>query len=386
MATRVLIIDDDQKHRESLADVVDSFGYQADSAGNFEEAKKKIQESGPFHLVLLDYLFGPNQKTGLDAVGELRQFLPVEEVPILMMTGYASLDVAVRAVREGLSDFLIKPIDPEYLKHTLIKHLEKARLVKENQRLMKELQIKNEELARLNDLKSKFLSFCAHDLSNTVSSCTMANDLLQVNLGQTASPQIKRLLELLTDSLDQTQRLIGDLVDWAAIEKGKFHIDQAKTKVEDFLRAPIFSLIKQKGWAKGINFEMNCRVDPSAMMTMDAKRVLQVLTNLFENGLRYSPSGSSLAFTLEKDQAGQFFIFHVADSGEGIDPEEAPHLFESFYQGKDPKKQRGRLGLGLSIAKEIVEDHKGEIWVASAGVGKGTTFSFKIPIENSTPA
>ncbi|MBI4668988.1 MAG: response regulator [Elusimicrobia bacterium] len=377
---KVLIIDDDPRQRESLGDVVDSFGYAVDAAQDLDEAKVVIRDKGPISLVLLDYMFGPNKKTGLDALGDLRQLLPVEEVPILLMTGYASLDVAVKALRQGLSDFLIKPIEPTYLRHTLEKNLEKARLLTENRRLFQELQIKNEELGRLNDLKSKFLSFCAHDLSNTVSSCTMASDLLGTEISSSGSPQAKRLTELLRDALSQTQRLIGDLVDWSAIEKGKFHIDKQKITAAELLSAPVFTFLGEKAKAKGVRAEIDCRVDKDLEIMIDSRRIIQVITNLLENGLRYTPTGGMLSFRMEKDAADGALAFHVIDTGEGIDPDDAPHLFERFYQGKDPKKQRGRLGLGLSIAKEIIESHGGNIQVLSEGRGKGTTFSFKIPL------
>ncbi|MEK7288371.1 MAG: ATP-binding protein [Elusimicrobiota bacterium] len=379
LMVKILIVDDDPKHRESLGDVVDSFGYGVQGAANLDEALAALAKDGPFGLILLDYMFGPNQKTGLDALVELRQIVSVEEVPILLMTGYASLEVAVRALRQGLSDFLIKPIDPEYLRHTLESNLERSRLLKENQRLFGELQTKNNELSELNEFKSKFLSFCAHDLSNTMSSCTMASDLLYNSLAAKAEAQTKRLMDLLRDSLGQTQRLIGDLVDWSAIEKGKFKIERVSTSVKDILAAPVFIFLGDKAKAKNIEAKVECRADPLTTATVDARRIIQVLTNLLENGLRYTPAGGTLACVIERDPADNALVFRVSDSGEGIDPEEIPHLFERFYQGKDPKKQRGRLGLGLSIAKEIAEGHGGKILVESQGHGKGTTFSFRIP-------
>lgn len=379
--TKILIIDDDPKHRESLGDVVDSFGYEVQGAAHFEEAKGLIAANGPFHLILLDYMFGPGQKTGLDMLVELRQMVSTQDVPILLMTGYASLEVAVRALRQGLSDFLIKPIDPEYLRHTLQNSLDRARLVKENQRLMAELQKTNGELVELNEFKSKFLSFCAHDLANTISSCTMASDLLHQATAKTAEPPVKRLMDLLGDSLGQTQRLIADLVDWSSIEKGKFKIERTPTAVKDLLEAPVMIFLQEKAKAKNIQAKIDCRVDSSVIVSMDARRIIQVLTNLLENGLRYTPSGGTLSFVMERDPQDNALLLRVSDSGEGVEPEELPHLFERFYQGKDPKKQRGRLGLGLSIAKEIAEGHGGKIWAESKGPGQGTTFSFKIPVQ-----
>lgn len=379
MGTKLLIVDDDKRQRESLGDVVESFGYDVQTAGNLEEAKAIVLNKGPIGVVLLDYMFGPNEKTGLDILVDLRTVLPQEEVPILLMTGYATLEVAVKALRGGLSDFLIKPIDPTYLKHTLHKNLNEAQLLKENKRLFAELQVKNEELGRLSDLKSKFLSFCAHDLSNTVSSCTMAADLMAGAITALNDAQLKRLLDLLQDSLGQTQRLIGDLVDWSSIEKGKFKIERQPVTAGDFMAAPVFAFIGTKAKTKNVSVDINCQADSATSITMDSKRILQVVTNLLENGLRYTPAGGKLAFALIKD-AENALVFSVTDTGEGIDSEDLPHVFESFYQGKDPTKQRGRLGLGLSIAKEIVEGHGGKIWANSEGHGKGATFSFKIPL------
>lgn len=376
---KILITDDDPKHRDSLGDVVDSFGYAVDFAQNCEEAKTVITSRGPFHAVLLDYMFGPQQKTGLEALGDLRQLLPVDEVPILLMTGYATLDVAVRALRQGLSDFLIKPVDPTYLKHTLEKNLEKARLLAENKRLMAELKISNEQLARLSELKSKFLSFCAHDLSNTVSGTTMSADLLVRSLGKAQNAQQERLIAILQDSIGQTQRLITDLVDYSSIEKGKFKIEKKQESLSNLIQAPIISIVQEKAKAKNVVLKTSFPKETDVVLDIDLRRLLQVLGNLMENALRYTPSGGTLEFALRRDESERSIVFSVKDSGEGIDPEDREHLFESFYQGKDASK-RGRLGLGLSIAKEIVEGHGGKIWVESEGTGKGSAFSFKIPL------
>lgn len=378
--TRVLIIDDDLRHRESIGDVIDSFGYAVESAANVEQAKTVIGSRGPFQLVLLDYMFGPQQKTGLDALGDLRALLPVEEVPILLMTGYASLDVAVRAMRQGLSDFLIKPIDPVYLKHALEKNLEKFQLIAENKRLLEELKKTNEDLARLNDVKSKFLSFCAHDLSNTISSTVMATELLLRHYGSVQDPSQQRLFTLLQDSIAQTQRLTSDLVDYASIEKGKFHIAKNRHSLSEIVNAPTVSLFAEKTKIKKVVFETSYPADLNIAMEVDIKRVLQVLGNLLENALRYAPQESRVRLDIEVSPQKDWIVFAVRDFGQGIDQQDLPHLFESFYQGKDSTK-RGKLGLGLAIAKEIVEGHGGKIWVESEGSGKGSVFSFKIPIN-----
>jgi signal transduction histidine kinase len=153
------------------------------------------------------------------------------------------------------------------------------------------------------------------------------------------------------------------------------------------MSAPIFTFIVTKAKVKDVEVAIEAKVDPATQVVMDAKRLLQVVTNLLENGLRYTPQKGRLTFALERSDNGQgsHLVFRVSDTGIGIDPEDLTHVFESFYQGKDPS-QRGRLGLGLSIAKEIVEGHGGQIEVSSPGCGKGATFSFRIPLSHPAPS
>ncbi|MFC1522097.1 ATP-binding protein [Elusimicrobiota bacterium] len=375
---KILIVDDDERQRESLSDLIESFGYDVGSAANIGQARERLINDGPFHLIMLDYMFGPTEQTGLEGISTLKTS-GGEDMPIILITGYATLDAAVDAIRKDLADFLLKPVDPTYLKHTISKNLEEARLVSENKRLLSELKIKNEALSRLNDFKSKFLSFCAHDLANTLSSSMVAADLLNSIFNkEKTDKQASRVFQLLLDSLNQTQRLVSDLVDWSSIEKGKFKVDSNPVDVKDFLGLPVFTYLKERAKSKKVLITMPELKDKDLGLRMDSKRILQVVANLLENALRYTPENGTITFSISHDKDDNSVIFSVKDSGAGIEPNELSHIFESFYQGKGGKG-KGRLGLGLSIAKEIVESHNGKIWVDSAGHDQGTSFSFKLP-------
>jgi signal transduction histidine kinase len=110
----------------------------------------------------------------------------------------------------------------------------------------------------------------------------------------------------------------------------------------------------------------------------DQDRIIQVLINLLGNALRYTPAGGTVRVTTERQ--GEAVAFHVADTGIGIAPSQLPHLFERFYRvDKARSRALGGSGIGLTIAKALVEGHNGQIWASSAGLGQGATFSFTLP-------
>ncbi|MEK7381823.1 MAG: ATP-binding protein, partial [Elusimicrobiota bacterium] len=119
-------------------------------------------------------------------------------------------------------------------------------------------------------------------------------------------------------------------------------------------------------------------------ISADKKRLAQVLNNLLENAIRHTPKGGAITVRVVRDAAAVRFA--VQDTGEGIPASDLTRIFESFYQasGVPGGSGGGRLGLGLSISREIVQSHKGRIWVESEGKGKGATFLFTIPCNFRT--
>ena len=113
----------------------------------------------------------------------------------------------------------------------------------------------------------------------------------------------------------------------------------------------------------------------------DEKRIRQVISNLLENAVRHTPDNGTIEIVVSKIDEKNAKV-SVVDSGDGIEPEQAPNLFTSFIQ-VGAKERVGRLGLGLSIAKDIVINHDGRIWAQSDGLGKGASFNFTLPIANS---
>lgn len=367
---RILMVDDDANLRESVRDNLELEGYDVSEAGSQAEALDRVAK-GSFDVILMDYNLP--DATGIDVIRRIRK--TNTESQILMLTAHASLDAALKAIQESVYDFLTKPVDFEHLKRVIAKALGKLRLEQENRRLIQELKRANEQLLNLSNMKSKFMSMSSHDLSNSLMTLQVSYEMLQQTMSPTPE-QLKRM-QYISSGIEQISRLIEDLVDWAAIEQGKLRLETASFDAGKMIEAAI---VGPQGKAAQRGITLKAQVQPGLPpVVADKKRISQVLHNLLENALRHTPRSGTV--TVLVGRSGSEVCFAVRDSGEGIAPEEASRIFESFYQssGNGIGKEKGRLGLGLSISREIVSMHGGRIWVESEGLGKGATFFFTVP-------
>jgi len=366
---KILVVDDDDNMRESLCDNLDVAGFavsQAPSGGAAIEAVRREF----YGVILMDYNL--TDMTGIEAIREIRQLN--KESQILMLTAQASLDTATEAIRESVTDFFPKPVEFDKLKHSIIRAFERLGLIQENARLIADLKKANEELSHLNHMKSKFMSMSSHDLANALMSLQTNFDLLSESLKPDAE-QAKRI-GAISGSIDQVAHLASDLVDWAAIEQGKFRLEFEPVDVAA-MAAEVAAGPQARAQARGIEFSVEAEKGLPAV-SADKRRLAQVLTNLLENAIRHTTRGGKITVRVAREKDS--ISFAVTDTGEGIAPAELSRIFESFYQGSG---NGGRLGLGLAISKEIVEAHRGAITVESPGPGKGATFRFSLPIAKA---
>ncbi|MFH1726329.1 MAG: hybrid sensor histidine kinase/response regulator [Elusimicrobiota bacterium] len=370
MSARILVVDDDANLRESIRDNLELEGYEVVEAGTGEAAMKEVV-TGFFDLILMD--FNLPDKTGIEVIRDIRSVNNDSE--ILMLTAHASLDTALKAIQESVYDFLVKPVDFDKLKGTIGKAIDKMRLAQENRRLIEDLRKANEQMLYLANMKSKFLSMASHDLSNSLMMLQVSFEMLMT--GMKPNEDQKKRMSYISNGLEQLSRLIEDLVDWASIEKGKFRLKRALDAPSRIVEDSIGGA-RVRADHRGITLKISVARGLPKIMA-DKKRLAQVLGNLLENALRHTSKGG--AVTIRAEGVDGTIQFAVKDTGEGIEPGEIKKIFESFYQSTGVGGQQGRLGLGLSIAKEIVHSHGGTIWVESEGRGKGATFYFTVPVE-----
>jgi signal transduction histidine kinase len=219
--------------------------------------------------------------------------------------------------------------------------------------------------------REEVLGVVAHDLRNPLSLIVTTTELLQEE--DLEPERRKQILDIAMRAGKQMNRLIEDLLDTVHMQSGKFSLDLEDVDACGILRQAdeTFRPIARR---RRIKLRSKCP-EGAIWVRGDPFRISQLLGNLLGNALKFTPEGGSV--TYGGTPSGREVTFYVTDTGPGISPEQAAHLFEQFWQARNDK--RG-VGLGLTIAKGIVDAHGGRIWCEST-LGAGSTFSFTLPVK-----
>lgn len=366
---RILVVDDEPHLLDLLVDVISEEGYHVDGVAT-GTAALHIARNEEYHVALLDYQLG--DMTGLALSKELRRAAP--NLKVILMTAHASLDMAVKAIQADVYDYMIKPIDSNHLKRSVANALEQYRLLTENQRLVDTLQKTNRELAQLNEFKSKFFSIVTHDLRSPLTSIRGYAQLI-LQKPDMGPESLAQFLKIIISQSDQLGNLINDLMDVVSIQSGKLRVERALSDLGELLAAVQSRLVPLANQRK-VRFEVTTDTALPPLL-IDKRRIDQVLTNLIGNAFKHTPEDGRVAVRAARE--GAAVRVTVSDTGEGIPPEALERVFEQFFQVESHASKKEGLGLGLTIAREIITAHNGEIGVASEGVGKGAQFWFTLP-------
>jgi len=253
---------------------------------------------------------------------------------------------------------------------------ELTRLNNELVNLQRELSKKNSELARLNNLKNQFLGMAAHDLRNPLGVIQSYAEFLIDEIAHNLSDEHRRFLHTIYKSTNFMLGLIEDLLDISIIESGNISLNK-----EDFDMVAMVSdnIDLNRVLAAKKQIEIHLETQPGILMvTADKQKIEQVLNNLISNAIKFSPPNSSIYVVLRSD-LNQVSV-KIKDHGIGIKSENLEKLFNPFvkFTEKGTQGEKG-TGLGLTIARKIVESHNGHIEVSSI-FGKGTIFVVSLPI------
>lgn len=233
------------------------------------------------------------------------------------------------------------------------------------------------ELRRLDESKSDLLSTVSHELKTRLTSVRMAvHLLLDEKVGDLNARQAELLVAAREDA-EHLHRMIEGLLDIGRIRSGHLKMEIRPTSAEEFVRQAV-DAVHHAFQDKGLHLETELPPDLPRVLA-DPTRAPLILANLLSNALKYTPPGGNVKVTAEAGT--QAVTFRVSDTGIGIPEADQPMIFARFYRGSR-EKEGGGAGLGLAIAKEIVEAHGGTIAVRSQ-VGEGSVFSFDLPCENA---
>jgi PAS domain S-box-containing protein len=233
-----------------------------------------------------------------------------------------------------------------------------------------------------NRAKDEFLANLSHELRTPMTAILGWTHLLQ--LGDLDPEQVTLGLQTIRQSGEAQAKLIEDLLDVSRIVTGKLHLNPTAVRLSDIARGAI-AAIRPAADAKRHRMDVDIRAG-DAMVLGDAARLQQVFWNLLSNAVKFTPPGGVVRVRLAN--RAENVVLTVEDTGEGIPPELLPLVFERFRQAATTARGRTGLGLGLAIAKELVEMHGGSISASSGGNGAGSTFSVTLPrlAENRQPS
>jgi signal transduction histidine kinase len=408
MPPRVLIVDDEESVTVTMAAILEMDGYSVATALRGEDALTQIAAE-EFDLVLTDLRL--DDFDGMDVLAAARQ--KSRDTVGIVLTGYASLESAVKALREGAYDYMLKPADVEELRATVARGIERRQLGQQLRARVADLETANttinelnsglqdriaaataelqasyEKLQELDKLKSQFLSIASHELKTPI---TAMSGFVQIAVrrikrrlaaGRPNEVDWKKEEETLLEQLEVVQRqtsklarLVDELLDVSRIESGRLEL-----RVADVDLPELMAEVMRRHQLMATKHELRLKYDPEAKLGVrgDRDHLEQVLNNLIGNAMKYSPDGGTIDVTVTR-AGDQEVEFSIGDHGIGIRPAELERVFGLFYRSPDRlARDVGGMGLGLYITKEILDRHNGRIW-AESEPGKGTTFHVALP-------
>ncbi len=241
--------------------------------------------------------------------------------------------------------------------------------------IRQELAEANEELQQLNRLKSLFLAMAAHDLRGPLTSIHGFAEFLKEDV--TGEKQLE-FVEIIAAQSDRLRRLINDLLDLDQIEAGKLVLDRRKCNLNDVVHEVVTALrptIEMR--RQSINVNLPTR---PLLIWADSERLTQVLYNLIDNAVKYTPEGGQVRITARRNQ--ESIELEVQDTGRGMTDDQVARLFSLYYRAAEARHiDVPGTGLGLFIVKTLVEAHQGEISVESVP-GRGTSFTVRLPANH----
>jgi signal transduction histidine kinase len=376
--TRILVIDDETGIRQGCCRVLQPQGFMVETADNFQAGLRKIKE-GSFDLVLLDVMLPDGR--GIDLLEPIRERDP--ETVSIIITGYATVELAVDTIKKGAYNFISKPFTADMLLMTINQGLEKRRLSLEAKRLQAveretvELTRARDEAERLNEFKSSFLQIAAHELRSPVSGAQSLVRTLLHGLAGELKPQQSELLSRVEIRLNFMLNMINDILTLASSKS----ID-IERPLEEVQVQPVIRQVAESFTEEAKNQQVTIKVSvPGKPATAKATKdgLDTVMSNLVCNAIKYSKPGGTVEIKMEK--VPEYVNISVSDAGIGIPEEDIPHIWDEFFRAKNAHLAGiTGTGLGLSIVKQLVDRFGGQVGVVSS-LGKGTTFTVSLRIK-----
>ncbi len=370
----ILVVDDDPRNLRLMESILKSSGYPVLSARDGEEALGILARER-VDAVLLDVMM-PGM-SGFEVCGRIRGRYETRLLPVIMVTALNSLEEKVQALETGADDFLSKPVNRVELLAKLRTILRAKALHDEVEQTRLQLEEKNRELLRLEQMREKLSQMVVHDLKNPLTGIVGNLQLLEIQGPGMPPESFRQILTRTRESARQLEGLILTLLDVARMEEEKLTLKRRPLRPEDLIRS---CMRQDEGLARKAGVELVAALsDALPEVEADPDLAARVLGNLLSNALKHTPTGGKVEVGATAE--GEGVRFWVRDTGEGIPLQLLPRVFDKFVVGEPSPNEAGMArgtGLGLTFCKLAVEAHGGRIWVESHP-GAGSRFFFTLP-------
>jgi signal transduction histidine kinase len=367
----ILIVDDERGLLASLVMTFETQGYRSAGAASAAEALDRLREAS-FDVMLTDIVM-PGMD-GLSLMDRVRADYP--ETAIILMTGGGTVESAVRALKGGASDYVVKPFRLAEILHVVERCREQHGLRRQNLQLS-EL---NRRLQELDQLKSNLLSAVSHEFRTPLTIMHGWLDLLLKGQFGPIAPDQRESLAAVRQSAVRLGRLISNLLAFVEYERSHRALGTDAVRIDALVREAAAELAPEC-------LERQVRLDMDSLAALpmiqgDGARLRLVFLNLVENAVKFNEPGGTVAVTARVDD--KRLEIRVANSHGAVPPERVQGLLQPFTQGDmGPSRRAGGLGLGLAVARAIVHAHGGDLRLETNG-GQGTTVRVRLPLARAS--
>ena len=429
--SRILYVDDDPVNRTLVNRLLSSYDFKVIEATTGMEGLQIAQKNPP-DLVLMDI-----NMPGLDGnetTTRMRGITGLQDIPIVAVTAVTTKGARELALAAGCNGYISKPIDIDEFPHQIIAYLEgqhenltsdekehylgqySKKLVERLETKILELEDANLRLQKIDKVKADFITVAAHELRTPITLIYGYAKLLQSEVETSEDPDkghgsVFDLAGRIYHSIHRLSEVVNDILNISLIEANEMRIERTPVNLETIISAALQDIDPTKN-DRQLNITIE-EMDNLPLVMGDASRLQQMFWNILSNAIKSTPDGGSIlikgqvvmpdppnaerTFNISAQESQQgSIIVSVKDNGIGIDVSEQMNIFDRFYIVDDTTYHSssktafggGGMGLGLPIARGIVEAHDGRIWVESTGrqennENSGSTFYVLLPLDTT---
>ena len=364
--TKILLVDDDEMVRSIFQEMLENKGYDVVALGSASAALEESKKTR-FNLLLTDIRM-PDMD-GLQLVRKFRELNP--QTGAILITGYPDVDTARAGIQQGVYDYIVKPVKQAELCAAVASALQKQERIQMLERTARELE-------ELEKARSQFVDVLSHELMTSLTPVLGCAEILADQLKDQTEKKHNMLAHALFQSAQSMRLRLENLLTLTRLEAGDFVPNLSPLDPVELLSRlarQIKNLVDEKRQVFTLDLP-----DSLPAVQADQQCLVQVLTNLLDNAVKFTQEGGSIS--LQAEVSGDDLVVKIRDNGVSMSDEDCQRLLRPYWRSEVDRQHLPGSGLGLAICQRVIDLHKGRLWIENRP-GPGKTFAFALPLGGS---